>query len=114
MTFDIFLGKSSKEWLDIEDEARHLRAKTLLLMDKIDELKWLLEKQEKLIESLATTQLRDTHKEPELLRITDLMFGCVNGELKLVAPHNRYTHWASAQIDGYDVQLFAQEQGNDI
>lgn len=48
-------------------------------------------------------------KEPELLRMNELMQGCVEKKLKLVAPHNNYTHWASAQIDGYDVQLFAQE-----
>lgn len=47
-----FLGRSADEWLDIEDEARHYRAKTFLLMDKIDDLRLVIDIQEAHIEDL--------------------------------------------------------------
>ena len=47
-----FLGRSADEWLDIEDKARHYRAKTFLLMDKVDELNFTIDMQEAHIEDL--------------------------------------------------------------
>lgn len=47
-----FLGRSADEWLDIEDKARHYRAMSCLLMDKVDQLNLTIDMQEAHIEDL--------------------------------------------------------------